>query len=210
MSDVCRLSSTCSLAAGERVIVSSGVMEHMLQRRRRRRGGTWDKRMEGVMVADLGCFVEEDVEVEFGSERSVKADMGVTLANLKTLDSDGCSDRKKLDLFAITEPAELRGTKEQKEGDGGSQTGANAAVSVKHRDAEPKMDVESEETNEDESDEGVRLCSGPGEGSECQHVRIPLQEVESFYRLSCRCHWICGGFLMIGHFNATQNILFTP
>lgn len=168
--------------------------------------------MEGVMEG-LVFFMEEDVEDVFGSECCTQAEMGMTLTNVNTLDSDGCLDRKELDLFA--EPAELHATEaqteESPEGGGGSQTGDNTAVSVKHGELELKKssqtDDEAEETKEEKSDEELGLCLGPGEGSECHHVRISLQEVESFYRLSCRCHWICGGFLMSRHFQGNTEYL---
>lgn len=190
------------------MIVQSGFMEQMLQKRRRR-GGTWDKRTEGVMEG-LVFFMEEDVEDVFGSECHMEAEMGMTLTNVNTLDSHGCSNRKELDSFA--EPAELHGTKaqteESPEGGGGSPTGHNTAA--KHGETELKessqLDDEAEEAEEEKSDEELGLCWAPGEGS--HHVRISLQEVESFYRLSCRCHWICGGFLMSRHFYCnTEHLL---
>lgn len=43
-----------------------------------------------------------------------------------------------------------------------------------------------------EEEGALEVRSGAAEES---HVRIPLEEVESFYRLSRRCGWLCGRFM---------------
>ncbi|XP_037832199.1 guanine nucleotide exchange factor DBS isoform X3 [Kryptolebias marmoratus] len=177
-------------------------MKKMLQKGWRR-GGTWDRRLGGELGEDLGFFMEQDVDVEFGSGSSMKADSELTLTG-QTPDSNECADRKELDLFAITEPVQLT-SKEQKEespgGDGGSQGGDDPAASVENGETELKesaqMDDEAEETEEEKLDEELGLRLDPGERRDGHHVRISLQEVKSFYRFSCRCHWLCDEIMQL-------------
>lgn len=160
--------------------------------------------MGGELGEDLGFFMVEDVEVEFVG-CNLKANGELPLTGEKAVDSD----RKELDLFAFTEPAtfQLTGNDKKEESPGGDergQAGDDISVSEENKETEPKervqKDEETEDTKEEKLDEEQCLCLGPGEGAECHHVRISLQEVESFYRFSCRCHWICGGWLMFYHF----------
>lgn len=47
---------------------------------------------------------------------------------------------------------------------------------------------EPEKSNKEETDNLTKEMKEYGG----HHVRISLEEVESFHKFSCRCHWLCG------------------
>ncbi|XP_069010265.1 guanine nucleotide exchange factor DBS isoform X3 [Embiotoca jacksoni] len=161
-------------------------------------------------MADSGSLMEEDVEVELGSGFCMKTDSEVTLAGQLVVHSDECPDREELDRFVITGHTDiLLDSKEQREeskgGDRGSQTQEEGEIEansgpVENDEDESEMKVEmadqTEESEDEEMEGALEMCLGPGE-ERGVHVRIALEEVESYYRFSRRCHWLCDEIMQL-------------
>ncbi|XP_069563716.1 guanine nucleotide exchange factor DBS-like isoform X3 [Brachyistius frenatus] len=161
-------------------------------------------------MADSGSLMEEDVEVELGSGFCMKTDSEVTLAGQLVVHSDKCPDREELDRFVITGHTDiLLDSKEQREeskgGDRGSQTQEEGEIEansgpVENDEDESEMKVEmadqTEESEDEEMEGALEMCLGPG-GERGVHVRIALEEVESYYRFSRRCHWLCDEIMQL-------------
>ncbi|XP_072252795.1 guanine nucleotide exchange factor DBS isoform X2 [Leuresthes tenuis] len=178
-------------------------MEQMLQVRDAEEAD-WNRRMGGEEMADSGFYTEEDMEADSGF--SIKTESRPTLAGQMIVGSDGCPDGEELDLVAITGHTDfLLTTKQQREESLGenesNQTEEEGADSVLGDDGETeaKRAVEIEglsENKEGNVERTLGVCLGPEEES-WAHVRISVEEVESYYRLSRRCHWLCDEIMQL-------------
>ncbi|XP_054602757.1 guanine nucleotide exchange factor DBS isoform X3 [Nothobranchius furzeri] len=134
--------------------------------------------------------MEEDVEVASAFGFKAEPDWNVC--------PRGSLEWEEMGLFlGHTESLLATDEAEGSSGDGGSQTGEEAdAASVENGETKLKnkegMDDEDEE---EKSAEGLGLCLSSRE--ECHHVRISLEEVESYYKFSSRCRWLCDELMQL-------------
>ncbi|MEQ2181882.1 hypothetical protein GOODEAATRI_016201, partial [Goodea atripinnis] len=147
-------------------------------------------------MANSSFLMEADVDPGFVSEFSMKANSELALADDMIVDSDECLEKQVLDLFVTAGWTEFLSTsQEQREespgGDEKKQTerfeiGADRVL-VKNEETERLMEEKTDNRTEEEINEKKRGC----------HVRISLEEVESFYKFSCRCRWLCDEIMQL-------------
>ncbi|KAM7380318.1 hypothetical protein PAMP_003626 [Pampus punctatissimus] len=177
------------------VIPLQSCVERVLQKRSEQ-DVDWESRMGGEEAADLGFLMESDVEVELDSGFCIEADSEISLAGQVNVGSD---EEEQLEWFVITDS--LCTTKEEKErrinpgGDGGRQIQEEDEMeddlgSMKNIDTEAQRGVQMDEGGEDEeTKDALDVCLQPVEESG-GHVRISLEEVESYYKFSRSCFWL--------------------
>lgn len=107
--------------------------------------------------------------------------------------SDLCPEGEELDFFLVTEAGDSAFTSDQLRSQT-QQDGGMKADSEENGGAE-SGDGDGEEVDEQTGDEEMQreldVCLWPIERSG-GHVRIPLEEVQRYYRFSRCCHWLCG------------------
>lgn len=152
-------------------------------------------------MANSSFLMEDDVDHGLESEFAIKSKSELSPAERMSIDSDECLEKQELDLFVTAEwTAILSTSEEQREetpgGDGVRQTeGAEIQadrVLVVNKENERLMEEKMANRAEEGMAEDLNPCSVPEEDWGCRHVRISLEEVERFYKFSCRCHWLCG------------------
>lgn len=132
-------------------------------------------------MLDSGFFMEEEPEFD------LQSGFNIDLQSDGLLSSNGCQERVELNSVMSTALWELlcvddEERKERLERDGGHHT-------------EPLKNVEpgdqDERSKEEKMGRALSVCLGPAEG--CGHlVRISIEEMETYCKLSRRCSWICG------------------
>lgn len=126
-------------------------------------------------MADSG-FIEEDVNIELDSGFCLEVDSEPSLA-----------ERRELDWFEISEHGDSGDQQTGGlEGPGGIQEEGEMEAGSRGSIADTTEEEEEEETG---GALDVRLRPVQESGG---HVRISLEEVERYYRFSCRCRWLCG------------------
>ncbi|XP_051260537.1 guanine nucleotide exchange factor DBS isoform X7 [Dicentrarchus labrax] len=174
-------------------------MEQVLQERREPEVD-WDRTMGGEEMADSDFLMERDVEVELDSGFCFEVDSELSLAGQVSAGSD----REELDWFVITghgdslfTSAEQREGRESPGGDGWSQTQEEReteADSGSERGVE--MDDQTKDVKEEVTVGTLDVCLWPVEESG-DHVRISLEEVQTYYRFSRYCQWLCDEIMQL-------------
>lgn len=158
-------------------------MEEVLQRGSEQEAER-DGRMGREEMADSGFLMEEDVEVQLDSgfymERASVSSGGE--------ESDWFVTAEHRDyLIAGDEQSEGRGS--QKEGEMEADTGSEENEETEAERGGAEVDDQTEEEN---MEGALDVCLWPVEQSG-GHVRISLEEVQRYYRLSRCCRWLlCG------------------
>lgn len=161
-------------------------------------------------LADSG-LIEEDFDVELDSGFCIEEDSELSLVGEVNLGLDKYPERVELDWVVITEHGDsVFSSDEQRDGivglrgDGRNQTQDEDKMeagsgSVEKEESEAERGVEVDDPTEEEEIEGaLDVCLRPVNESG-DHVRISLEEVERYYRFSCRCQWLCGRCRMYYH-----------
>ncbi|XP_047456492.1 guanine nucleotide exchange factor DBS isoform X1 [Mugil cephalus] len=160
-------------------------MDQMLQKRCEQ---DCDGRMGGEEVADSSFSMEEDVELDSGF--CMETDL--CSATQVVLSSDEDTDLQELDWFVIRGGADCLHTSPEQI-DGGSQTEEEGETEADSRLLESG---ETDEEVDDQAEENSEVCLEPG-WEDGVHVRIALEEVESYYRFSRRCYWLCDDIMQL-------------
>lgn len=158
-------------------------------------------------IADSG-LIEEDLDVELDSGFCIEEDSELGLVGEGNLGSDKCPERVELEWFVIGDSAfrsdEQRDGTVGLRGDGRTQTqdedetkAGSGSVEKGESEAERVEEVD-DPTEEEETEGALDVCLRPVDGCG-DHVRISLEEVERYYRFSCRCRWLCGRCRMYYH-----------
>ncbi|KAM4561115.1 guanine nucleotide exchange factor DBS isoform 1-T1 [Fundulus diaphanus] len=172
-------------------------MEQILQMSREP-GAGWDRtEMGGEQMENSSFLMEEDVDLGLDFGFCMKANSELTLAEHVIEDSDEGLDKQVLGLFVTAgrttflstnreQTREIPAGDEKKQREG-VEMGADRAL-VENGGTERMMEEEADNQTEEEMDE-----------TECgyHHVRVSLEEVESFYKFSCRCHWLCDEIMQL-------------
>ncbi|XP_032422818.1 guanine nucleotide exchange factor DBS isoform X4 [Xiphophorus hellerii] len=157
-------------------------------------------------MANSSFLVEEDVDLGLDCGFSTKENQELTLAEHMIVDSDECLEKQVLDLFVTAGWTEFLSTgKEQREGvpggDGKRQADGEEIwadrVLVESGENERMMEEKTDNRTEEEMDEDLHTRLNPKDECGCRHVRISLEEVERFYKFSCRCHWLCDEIMQL-------------
>ncbi|XP_027878489.1 guanine nucleotide exchange factor DBS isoform X5 [Xiphophorus couchianus] len=157
-------------------------------------------------MANSSFLMEEDVDLGLDCGFSTKEDQELTLAAHMIVDSDECLEKQVLDLFVTAGWTEFLSTgKEQREGvpggDGKRQADGEEIwadrVLVESGENERMMEEKTDNRTEEEMDEDLYTRLNPKDECGCRHVRISLEEVERFYKFSCRCHWLCDEIMQL-------------
>ncbi|XP_023192034.1 guanine nucleotide exchange factor DBS-like isoform X1 [Xiphophorus maculatus] len=157
-------------------------------------------------MANSSFLMEEDVDLGLDCGFSTKENQELTLAEHMIVDSDECLEKQVLDLFVTAGWTEFLSTgKEQREGvpggDGKRQADGEEIwadrVLVDSGENERMMEEKTDNRTEEEMDEDLHTRLNPKDECGCRHVRISLEEVERFYKFSCRCHWLCDEIMQL-------------
>lgn len=147
----------------------------------------WDGRM-GRDGPGSTLAMEEPVEEEF--ELSLARQVCVGSANYPGGDDS--------DWFVTGEHDDSpRNSQEQDEGSPGGRdvSWTQEEVEMEADSASADREVGSDEKRGENRKKAMAgafdACLWPME-EDGGHVRISLEEVERYYRFSCRCHWLCG------------------
>lgn len=167
-------------------------MEQMLEKGSEG-GRDWDGKMGGEERTDLGSLMEEDAEVELDSGFCMETDSEVTLAGQVSVGSRECSDSEEVDWFQIKGRTDSLLPGEAEEGREGEIESYYRSMENGETKNDTNMSTGDQKSKEDTVMEVLDAFWGPGEEIGV-HVRLTLEEVESYYRFSCRCNWLCGKF----------------
>lgn len=174
-------------------------MEEMLEKRSE--GDIdWDRKMGREEIADLGSLMDADIEVELDPGFCLEMDSEVTLAGQVSPGSQECSDSEEVDWCVIKGHTDsLVVVEDMKEGRAAEIEAYYTSKEIGETDENANMDMEDQRSKEEMVEEVLDAFLGPREEIGV-HVRLTIEEVESYYRFSCRCNWLCGKlYLFILH-----------
>lgn len=131
----------------------------------------WCRRMGGEERTHSGFIVDN---IEFAEERS---------------GSNVCPEGEELGWFLVTEDGDSVFTSDQLRSQ--SQWDDEMRVDSEENEEAESGDGDGVEVDEREMQSALEVFLWPIERSG-GHVRISLEEVQSYYRFSRCCHWLCG------------------
>lgn len=174
-------------------------MEEMLEKRSE--GDIdWDRKMGREEIADLGSLMDADIEVELDPGFCLEMDSEVTLAGQVSPGSQECSDSEEVDwCISKGHTDSLVVVEDMKEGRAAEIEAYYTSKEIGETDENANIDMEDQRSKEEMVEEVLDAFLGPREEIGV-HVRLTIEEVESYYRFSCRCNWLCGKlYLFILH-----------
>lgn len=174
-------------------------MEEMLEKRSE--GDIdWDRKMGREEIADLGSLMDADIEVELDPGFCLEMDSEVTLAGQVSPGSQECSDSEEVDwCISKGHTDSLVVVEDMKEGRAAEIEAYYMSKEIGETDENANIDMEDQRSKEEMVEEVLDAFLGPREEIGV-HVRLTIEEVESYYRFSCRCNWLCGKlYLFILH-----------
>lgn len=139
-------------------------------------------------MADLSFVMEQDVDADLDSGLCMEIEQSL---------AEQVSVGLELDWFLSGVSGYSLSNKDQKEanpgGHGETQTQEESEMEADSGSGENSamLDDQTEESQDKKPKGALDVCLQPVKGSGF-HVRIALEEVQRFYRLSCCCHWLCG------------------
>ncbi|KAM9710121.1 guanine nucleotide exchange factor DBS isoform 2-T2 [Menidia menidia] len=146
----------------------------------------WSRRMRSEEMVGSWLYTDEDMGVDLDCEFSIKFN---PLAGQTVVGSDGNPDREELDLS----PPEDEQSKTGEEVDGGADSSSVDEAETKRL---VKVEDQSSQNKAEKKEGTLSVCLGSREQS-WGHVRISVQEVETYYRFSRRCRWLCDEIMQL-------------
>lgn len=137
-----------------------------------------DGRMGGEEMVDGDrLLMEEDVGVELCEE----AGLEMSTAEPMSQNSDECLEREEVDWLDSVISCKMRSSVRE---DGENQT-------QERKDDPGSVQIDDQTERSKETGRTLDVCLWPVEEN-WAHVKISMEEVETYYRFSRCCHWLCG------------------